>query len=179
MAPKKKGKKKGPVGDWSDEDNPAEPPPEAPTETLPSEDAPPAGVAAPAKKGKKAKKGKGKGKAGDDWGSDDDVPAAAELQAADSDEEAAPQVRPRSKARKQPPASSVFAMLDEEDDGADGGAEAGDEAAEEAAADGIADAAASDAAPAGAVSSNSNDEVAFVAPLLTWLQAGRFSKVAC
>jgi hypothetical protein len=158
MAPKKKGKKKGQVGDWSDEDNAAEPPPEAPGESLPS-DAPPAGVAPPAKKGKKGKKGKDKGKAGDDWGSDDDMPAAAKLPAAESDEEAAPQMPPRSNTRKQPPASSVFAMLDDENDGGNGDGEPDSGTAEDAEADDRAEAPASSGAPAAAVISDIINQV--------------------
>ena len=123
MAPKKKGKKKPAAGDWSDDDV-GEPTPEGPTEALAS-DAATAGAAPPASKAKKAKgkKGKGKGKAGDDWGSEDDVSAVPMPPEAGSDAEEAPQPPARARQRKQ---ASVFAMLDDgEDDDGDGGDDGG------------------------------------------------------
>ena len=169
MAPKKKGKKKPAAGEWSDDDV-TEPTPEAPSESLPS-DTPTAASAPPAAKAKKAKakKGKGKGKAGDDWGSEDDAPAAP-LEAG-SDAEEAPRPPARAKQRKQ---ASVFAMLDDED--ADGGGDDGEPESEpraDTAADGDAEAPADDSVPAAADSSH-QEQVPVVALLLKlWLRRGK------
>ena len=147
MAPKKKGKKKPAAGDWSDDDV-VDPIAEAPSESLPS-DTPTAASAPPAAKAKKAKakKGKGKGKAGEDWGSDDDVPAAALLPEAGSDAEEAPRPPARASQRKQ---GSTFAMLGDEDAGGDRDGEPESETRADSAADGPAEAPAEDSMPTAA-----------------------------
>ena len=154
MAPRRKSNKKPAAGDWSDEDV-GEPTPDAPSEGLPS-DTPHAWTGPPAAKGKKpkAKQAKGNGKAADDWGSDDDVPAAPLPPEAVSDADEAPPPPARSKAKRgQQAAASVYAMLGDVDGGGDEDGEPESRTSADAAADSDAEAPASDCAPAAKASS--------------------------